>query len=161
MAGEKKQEATRRSKRRVAFWIAMAFASVSLFIRYIALPSLDEKREQARRRVCMSMMKGISHSCHFYANDHDGRFPPDLQTLIDEGGISELQLRCWRTGVAFVYVAGQTSSSDRRNVLLYDPRGNHASEGIDVLFADSRFERMSPAAFEAALAATKKRLDQR
>ena len=53
MAGKKKQGATRRSKRRFAFWIALALVSVSLFIDYIALPYLEVAREQAKK-LCES-----------------------------------------------------------------------------------------------------------
>ena len=41
------------------------------------MPALKKARETARRAACLSNVKQISNGLHVYANEYDGRFPPE------------------------------------------------------------------------------------
>lgn len=127
------------------------------------LPSLARARELSKRTVCMAQLQAIGNACHIYANEHDGRFPADLDVLIREGAIAEGNLRCpsaARNVRAYILIPAVPNDSNVRNVLAYESPDNHAGEGVSVLFADGRAEWMAIDAFELAVAATKKRLQE-
>lgn len=128
----------------------------------ILLPSLARARELAKRTVSAANLKGVGVSCLIYANEHNELFPPDLQTLVEDGSITPAQLESpkrVRGRECYVYVVRQGNGSDPRNILAYERRDLNDGEGVNVLFVDSsvRFVRMDE--FEKLLAATEARLD--
>ncbi len=128
----------------------------------VLLPSLARARELSKRLVSQSNMRGIVTSCTIYANDHDGQWPPNLQTLVDEGAFTADMLKSpkhQRGRDCYVYIAGQTEAGDYRNVVLYERRELNDGEGVNVAFLDGHVEFMRLPEFEAALAATKARLE--
>lgn len=108
-------------------------------------------RERSKRLICCSNIKGIGTSCLIYANEHGDAYPPSLQTLIDSGDITALQLLCPSSDKkksdieldaegCYIYIPGQGSSDDPTNVLAYERKDNHGGEGAHVLFNDGRVE---------------------
>ena len=99
----------------------------------ILLPSLSRARELSKRAVSAANLKGIAISCFIYANDHNEKFPPDLETLVQDGSITREQLTAPNDeygDVSYVYIAGQTMGSDSRNVLAHErPRSERRRGG--------------------------------
>jgi hypothetical protein len=48
------------------------------------LPALAKAKERAQRTHCVNSMKQVCLAARVYANNHDGKFPPDLLTLSND-----------------------------------------------------------------------------
>ena len=48
----------------------------------VAMPALARSRQLGRRTSSSTNLADIGKACLIYANDHDDRFPPDLETLV-------------------------------------------------------------------------------
>ncbi len=127
----------------------------------IVLPSLSRAREQSKRVVSASNLRGIGVACMIYANDNQEKFPPSLDALIESGEVTEQMLHSPRDptgGRSFVYLDGQSAAGDARNVLAYEKLIDY--EGTNVLFCDSHTEWMKPEAFRRAVVETYTRLNR-
>ena len=128
----------------------------------ILLPSLARAREITKRAVSASNLRGLGQACLIYANDHADKFPDSLQQLVDDGVAAQKQLRSPRDEdqdedtVSFVYIAGQTTAADPRNVLAYERV--FGDEGTNVLFMDGHVEWMKLDNFKKAVRETYQRL---
>lgn len=129
----------------------------------ILLPSLARAREQAKRAVSASNLRGIGYGCHVYAANHDDRFPASLDELLDGGIIMRSMLTSPRDEegrISYVYLGELYSSTgvdfNARNVLAYERVIGH--EGTNVLFADGHVEWMHLVAFRDAVRGTYERL---
>jgi prepilin-type processing-associated H-X9-DG protein len=129
----------------------------------VLLPSLARAREITKRAVSAANLRGVGQGCHIYANDHQGRFPKSLDELVTDGTVTAKQLHSPRDPgpedvASYVYIAGQTTQSDPRNVLAYERvQGN---EGSNALFIDGHVQWMKLDAFRAAVRETYQRLDR-
>lgn len=123
----------------------VAMASAAAAVTSVALPALSKAREQAKRTVSMAQMRSVGAALHMYAAEHDNAFPPDLDTLLEAGMITEKMLHSPRQSVAegvhYVYIPGQTTQHDSQNVVAYERI--IGSEGTNVLFLDSHVEWVS------------------
>jgi prepilin-type processing-associated H-X9-DG protein len=127
----------------------------------ILLPSLSRAREIAKRAVSAANLRGIGQACFIYANEHDGRFPPQLADLLPDGRITEKMLHSPRDDlpdVSYVYIAGQKFESRPTNILAYERL--IGDEGTNVLFIDGHVEWMKVEAFRSALRETYERLNR-
>lgn len=128
----------------------------------ILLPSLARARELAKRTTSVANLSGIGRAMYTYAAENDDKFPPDLRTLVDNESISEKMLRSPTdhsdATVSYVYIEGQTTEVDARNILAYENPENYDNEGTAVLFVDSHVEFMPLEAFREALEDTYRRL---
>ena len=133
----------------------------------IMLPSLSRARELSKRQVSLANLRGIGISCQVYAFDHQEQFPPDLQTLVDDGSVSRKALisprdpslspdRASPGDCSYVYIAGQTMKSNPKNVLAYEP--DFDGEGGSVLFVDGHGEWIKPPRYQQVIDETRKRL---
>ena len=133
--------------------------SVITLLMGILLPALASAREHAKRAVCAANLKRVGEACSRYVNAH-GAFPPDLTTLVSTGFCAEGVLSCpsapdqrdERNGT-YIYIAGQTPSSNNAFVLVCDKPENHTGRTQDeeskrcgghVLYQDGRVEFVSP-----------------
>jgi prepilin-type processing-associated H-X9-DG protein len=140
---------------------------------YVNVTRMDRPRDetgapQARtRRAAYQMTSGtnlseIGKACWIYADDHDDKFPPDLETLIREVDLSPTTLESQRKpkdfeGPSYIYIPGQTLAMYPGNFVAYeDPR--YCQEGVSVLFLDGHVEFMRPDAFREELKGTYDRL---
>lgn len=127
----------------------------------ILLPSLMRAREQAKRVVSQTNLRGIGAACMIYANDNQEKYPPSLEVLIETGIMTEQMLHSPRDpagGRSYVYIEGQSAAGDARNVLAYEKLIDN--EGTNVLFCDSHTEWMKPEAFKRAVVETYTRLNR-
>ncbi len=126
----------------------------------ILLPSLNRARTTANRVKSASNLRQIGMGCALYANEHRGKYPPDLAELVktqDLGamvfvhpdsdkrppvGAPMAELAPWvMANSDYVYVgAGKTSSSAPDDVLAYERPGINGNDGINTLFADGHVE---------------------
>ncbi len=128
----------------------------------IMMPALSRVRQLASRMTSATNLSGIGQACLAYADDHDGRLPPDLQTLVREVELSPKSLESKRKppgfdGPSYIYIPGQVASMHPRNVVAYENPA-FCADGINVLFLDRQVEFMQPEAFRRELEATCRRL---
>jgi prepilin-type processing-associated H-X9-DG protein len=129
------------------------------------MPALARVRQQAFRMTSGTNLSVIGKACLLYANDHDDKMPPDLQTLAQEADLAPKTLESKRkpedfAGPSYVYIPGQTMAMNERNVLAYEDPA-YCTEGVNVLFLDSHVEFMKPDKFRQALKATYERLGRK
>lgn len=116
----------------------------------VLLPSLSRARELSKRTLCASNMHGIAQALYISAQDTD-KFPTDIRDLIKENNSTFKQFICPSTAVdvhdveeaidaCYIYIPGQSTTSDPTNVLLYERFENHRGEGANVLFLDGHVE---------------------
>jgi prepilin-type processing-associated H-X9-DG protein len=131
----------------------------------IVMPALSKTKKTAQRVVGATNLKQIGLACHVYA-EHDGKFPPTLETLCETGGLSPKSLESPRKpegfkGPSFIYIAGQAATvSPSQNILAYE-NPDFAGKQINVLYLDGHVEAVSPEKLEEQLAATRKTLEPR
>jgi len=111
---------------------------------------------------CTSSLAAMSRATAAYKAQHDGNWPPDLQSLrtvkVDDMQTESFLCPCVRGDRR---PAGQTydyfyfppkSSAAPRTIVACDFGGNHGDGSRNVLFADGKFRPMSAEEFQAALA---------
>ncbi|MCK4293133.1 MAG: DUF1559 domain-containing protein, partial [Planctomycetes bacterium] len=127
----------------------------------IMMPALTRARGQARRVVSASNLKQIAVVLHMYAEDHDGRFPKDMQEAKPYYNDSKILESPHKPngfdGPSYIYIAGQTTAMEPGNIIAYENPA-FSSEGLNVLFMDGHVEWMKTDAFLSALEETYKRL---
>jgi len=104
----------------------------------------------------------IGKACLIYANDHDDKYPPNLRELVEKKYLLPKHLESpfkpmGFDGPSYIYIAGQSTSSSPRNVVVYE-NPEFFSDSINVLFLDTHVEAMPPGRFLAALETTYRRL---
>jgi len=137
----------------------LAAVGVVALLVSMLLPSLSRARELAKRTVSVSNLHSIDMGLRMYANDHEGRFPESLEALVEKGLVVEDMLHSPRDeqdGVSYVYIGGQSISSDPANVVAYERV--IGDEGTNVLYVDGHVAWLRIDAFKQALAATYQRL---
>lgn len=137
----------------------MASTSGSAMMLAILMPALSRTKQISQRVVSGTNLKSIGAAAYVYANDHDGRFPPDLETLIREADLSPKMLESPYTksapGPDYYYVSGLSDRIEKpaETLLAFDnPR--LVRDKINVLFVDGHVELMDPPAFARVLRAT-------
>ncbi|HNO76902.1 MAG TPA: hypothetical protein PKN33_02490 [Phycisphaerae bacterium] len=126
---------------------AHAQAAVAAVSFSVMLPSLARAREMAKRAVSAANLRNLGVGCAVYANDHDGKFPPDLKTLVDEGIVDVktlYHLDSDQTECSYKYIAGHTDSYNANWVVAYESFNGQSPEGANVLFGDSHVEFVKP-----------------
>jgi len=126
------------------------------------LPALARVRELAFRMTSGTNLVGIGKACLIYAQDHEGRLPPDLQTLVDEVNITPKSLVSKRRpadfdGPSYVYISGQTAAMAPGNIVAYEDT-RYCRDGVNVLFLGGYVKFVSPEVFRAQLKETYERL---
>jgi len=132
----------------------------------ILLPSLARAREMSRHTVSASNLRSIAVACLCYSEQHDGKLPPDLETLLKGGDRAYLAAQTLKAPndasddpISYIYISGQNNTMDPRNVLAYEKPGINDEEGVNVAFLDGHVQFMGIQEFEEALTRTKQRLD--
>jgi hypothetical protein len=131
---------------------------VALFISLLGLsvwlPVVARAREAAHRADCARNLQLVGQALKQYAIDGDGRFPPDLDTLLAtspsldpehlicpgsaEEAAEQGQALRFGANLSYVYVgAGLADGAPSAAVLAYEPVNNHERDGAHFLFADA------------------------
>lgn len=123
----------------------------------ILLPSLARARELSKRTVSAANLKGIGLAALTYAEDNDGKFPPDLKTLIEAGSINQKTLISpldddpGEEG-SYIYLgSGLTNEMDPGLIVAYEKTENAGGEGTTVLFLDGHVEFVTLDRFDELL----------
>ena len=138
---------------------AVAGAAVGIGV---MMPALAKSRQQARRITSASNLKGIGNALLVYANDYNGKFPPNLQTLVETEDLDSRALESKRkpkgfNGPSYIYVTGQDVSMYPGNIVVYENPA-YCTDGLNVLFLDCHVQWMKPDEFIKDLKETYQRL---
>jgi general secretion pathway protein G len=126
-------------------------------------PPLDKARDQGKRSVSLNNLRQIALACIMYADEHDGKFAPDLQQLYPYHRNPKI-LESPRKpkgfdGPSYIYVAGlKARMRDTSRIIIFYENPAFCSDGICVAFMDGHSEWMKPAGFLQKLEETYKRL---
>ena len=132
---------------------------VSAFVQ----PALGRAREQAKRAVSLNNLKQIALACIMYADEHKGKFAPDLQQLYPyhrNPKILESPLKPKGfDGPSYIFVAGLTLRMRRpQSIITAYENPAFCSDRICAAFMDGHVEAMKPARFLQGLEETYKQL---
>jgi len=130
----------------------------------ILMPALARVRQLSFRMTSGTNLVGIGRACRFYAADHGGKLPPDLQTLITE---ADLPAKCLESklkpkdfaGPSYIYIPGQDTSMSPDNVLAYENPA-YCIEGVNMLFLDGQARSIRREGVRLVLEETYKRLNR-
>jgi prepilin-type processing-associated H-X9-DG protein len=116
--------------------------SIMFVMILILLPSLARAREMAKRAVCAANIQSIGTGLFAYAEENDGEFPPDLDTLISEGYIAPQTLQCPSDddSDSYEYDPEVAQSAAEDEPILKEHLENHRGEGQNTLFGDGHVE---------------------
>ncbi|MGE5609423.1 MAG: DUF3352 domain-containing protein [Bacillota bacterium] len=129
----------------------------------ILLPALEAARERANRVKCASNLRQIGQCVMLYSVDNQGKFPPDLGTLMTAADLPPMVFTCptgnhprpaqlrfnkpedaakWvNENSDYIYLAGQMNNRVPANTILaYEKPENHDREGVNMLFGDGHVE---------------------
>ena len=129
----------------------------------VLMPALARTRGLSHRVVSGSNLSGIGKTFAIYANDDDeGRYPPNLEKLVELDYITAKQLESplkprGFDGPSYIYISGHTAASHPGNIVAYD-NPQFCDEGVNVLFVDGHVKWMEPEEFVRELKETYKRL---
>ena len=129
----------------------------------ILMPALGRTRELAGRTVSGTNLNGIGKACIVYANDDpEGRFPPNLEILIEKDYCTAKQFESplkpkGFEGPSYIYIAGQTAAMDPGNILVYENPA-YCYEAVNVVYLDTHVQWLRQAEFLDVLKRTYERL---
>ncbi|MCB1231093.1 MAG: DUF4190 domain-containing protein [Verrucomicrobiae bacterium] len=91
----------------------------------LVVPVVTKVKEKADLAREISEMRQVIIACQSWASDHDGNFPPDLDSLMPDY-IQDEELLTWRSksnpeGARLVYRPGFTESTDIREIVVFSP----------------------------------------
>jgi prepilin-type processing-associated H-X9-DG protein len=124
---------------------------------------LNRARETANRVKCASNERQIGQALLLYANDHQGKYPDEMGTLVKAEEITPEVFLCptresslppevhtmtpdqqvaWVNANAdYVYLGkGQTFTSPADRIILYEKPGAHSGDGMNILYGDGHVE---------------------
>ncbi len=125
----------------------------------VAMPALARTRVQARRTASMSHLKQLGLAVIMYADENDGKYPPDLATVkryyLDDQVMESPRKPKGFDGPSYIYIAGHSAKTDRpaEMIVIYE-NPKICDEGANVVFLDGHVEFMRPWEFRRALEKT-------
>ena len=163
----------KRSRVRIIVVAVIASLVGAVLLTEVLIPSGLRSRPMAARVWCASNMRQIGQAIAMYANDHNGQFPDDLKTVLENEDVTSAVFVCPESNdqpavgsttqataaallqpghLSYSYLGKglttQTVTND--TVILYEPLANHASKGMNAMFGDFHVEWL-PAADAAAI----------
>jgi beta-lactamase regulating signal transducer with metallopeptidase domain len=122
----------------------------------------SEQKGGEEQKADRANLSALGKACLLYANDHEDKLPPDLQTLVKEMNLSPNVLESKRQpkdfhGPSYVYVPGQSVEMYPGNIVAYE-NPEFSADGVSVLHLDSHVEFVKPEDFRRELRETYERL---
>jgi prepilin-type processing-associated H-X9-DG protein len=129
----------------------------------VLLPSLNRARETANRVKCGSNLRQMGQGMFLYSNEHKGKLPPDMGTIVLTQELGPEVFICpsgnnalpanWREmqpdevaawinkNADYVYLGkGKTNSESPETILIYEKTDAHGGDGMNILFGDGHVE---------------------
>jgi len=108
-------------------------------------PAIRESRREVNRTNCANNLRQLGRALYIYAKEHDGVFPPAIDTLYSEQYLADKGLldcpATKKTGTGedpdYVYTQNATMRSDSLGVLLRDKEGNHVG-GMNAVLVNGK-----------------------
>jgi len=102
-------------------------------------------KEQANIAVCSGNLNAVAKAIFLYRNDHDDKFPPDTDALVDAGLLLDDAFKCpsaksTRTCDYFIHFPSSPDAPGE-TIIACDFKGNHGN-GRNVLYLDGRVQLM-------------------
>ncbi|MBE6356426.1 MAG: DUF1559 domain-containing protein [Lentisphaerae bacterium] len=104
------------------------------------LPALQKARDRGRQANCTNNMKQFSTACIMYADDKNGVFPPDIDTLIKNKYISDEV--CEDIILLLPGVNINKLNNPSSTPLAICDRASHSEANVCVVFADGHVESL-------------------
>jgi general secretion pathway protein G len=126
-------------------------------------PLFGQSREQGKRAVSLNNLKQIALACIMYADDHEGKFAPDLQQLYpyhrNPKILESPRKPTGFDGPSYIYVAGlKWQMPDSSKIIIFYENPAFCIDGICAAFLDGHSQWMKPAEFLERLDDTYKQL---
>jgi len=127
----------------------------------VMLPSLTRAQSQVQQKVAMTKLRQLIITCIVYADEHDGKFPEQLEQLKDLFRDQDVFDSPRRPrdfpGPSYVYVQGHCLRPGylpaTKLVVIYENPA-YCSDGVNVAFLDGHVEFLRPQEFLKVLAET-------
>jgi hypothetical protein len=121
-------------------------------------PGVFALRASILHQLCQTTLSGMGKAMLIYANDHEDKWPPRLETLVEKAEYSRSGLICPAMRhrpqyESYVYRGVDTGgvSVDPELIIVHDRAGNHEG-GRHVLFADSHIDWVTETRFTELVA---------
>ena len=114
------------------------------FVFVLMVPIIRTVHDYKTRSMCADNVRQIGRAMYIYAQEHDGKFPPDMETLYSEKYLTnEDFLDCPANQDKgnlkkpdFFYTGGLSVNSPSLAPLVRDKEGNHPTRGKNVLYVN-------------------------
>jgi hypothetical protein len=126
-------------------------------------PPLAKAREQGKRSVSLNNLKQIALACIMYADDHEGKFPDNLQKLYPYHRNPKI-LESPRKpkdfiGPSYIYVAGlKARMPDSSRIIIFYENPAFCGDKVCAAFLDGHVEALGQTEFLERLKETYKQL---
>jgi len=135
----------RKKKAPVWVWLLLGCGGLAVLgaagVVALVMYAVGNTRIQARKAMCRSNLRQVGLAIHMYADDHDEKFPPDLQVLMPDYIDNPRVLKCpGRPGATYTYLPGRKAVTPGDVVIAYEDPDNHSGRGFNVLYADAHVE---------------------
>jgi prepilin-type processing-associated H-X9-DG protein len=105
-------------------------------------PMIIKERERAQLKLCAHQLKALGTAIFVYQNDHEGKNPPDPQSLFGKGDIVP----------DIVYRGADLNDKvPSTMILIHDKLQKHQGRFVDVFFADGHVEQLNEQEFQKAI----------
>jgi len=129
--------------------------------------AMTEAPEQDKRAVSLNNLKQIALACILYADEHDGKFAPDLQQLYPYHRNPKILESPHKPedfdGPSYIYIAGLNMAARTKpwKIIIAYENPAFCSDRICAAFLDGHSESMRPAEFLKQLQATYEQLGRK
>ncbi|MDD5634213.1 MAG: prepilin-type N-terminal cleavage/methylation domain-containing protein [Candidatus Omnitrophica bacterium] len=122
--------------------------AIVVLVAVLLMPVIRCSRRNMEKVVCTNNLQQVGLALYIYAREHEGKFPPSLNTLYQEHYLSDERfMDCPGTkeigtkeNPDYAYTAGLSVSDDSAEPLVADKRKNHRKSMKNVLYVNGTIE---------------------